>query len=41
MRPLKRSHVNKRHSASKFRKQARRTKGANMAGPVMRGGIRF
>lgn len=32
--------MNKSRSARKFRKQARRTKGANMA-QVMRGGIRF
>lgn len=36
-----RRQVNKKLSAKKFRKQAKRTKGANMAGPVMRGGIRF
>lgn len=40
MRPLKRSGLNKHRSARKFRKQSRRTKGANMA-QVMRGGIRF
>lgn len=39
MRPLRRSNVNKRRSAGKFRRQTRRTKGANMG--VMRGGIRF
>lgn len=40
MRPVKRFGVNKRRSAKKFKKQVRRTKGANMA-QVMRGGIRF
>lgn len=40
MRPLKRSGVNKRRSARKFRAQSRRTKGANI-NAVMRGGIRF
>lgn len=37
-RPSKRSRVNKRRSASKFRAHSGRTKGANM---IMRGGIRF
>lgn len=40
MRPSRRHGVNKRRSASKFKRQTRRTKGANMA-QVMRGGIRF
>lgn len=40
MRPSRRRPVSKRKSARKFRRQARRTKGANMA-QVMRGGIRF
>lgn len=40
MRPLKRRGVNKVRSSRKFRKQSRRTKGANMSGP-MRGGIRL
>lgn len=40
MRPLNRRPVNKRKSAGKFRKNSRRTKGANMKA-VMRGGIRF
>lgn len=40
MRPLKRGYVSKRGSARRFRKQVRRTKGANV-GQVMRGGIRF
>ncbi|WNK13887.1 MAG: hypothetical protein [Microvirus sp.] len=33
--------VNKAKSAAKFRGQSRRTKRPNVAGPVMRGGIRF
>jgi len=40
MSPLRRSGVNKKRSARRFRKQSMRTKGANMA-QVMRGGIRF
>jgi hypothetical protein len=40
MSPLRRGGVNKKRSASSFRKQSRYTKGANMA-QVMRGGIRF
>lgn len=40
MRPLKRKPVNKYKSASKFRSQSRKTKRANMIGP-MRGGIRL
>lgn len=40
MRPLKRGNVNKKRSARKFRKQSRRTKAANMAGPN-RGGWRL
>lgn len=40
MRVLKRSGVSKRRSAGKFRAQSRRTKGANINGP-MRGGIRL
>jgi hypothetical protein len=40
MKPSRRGHVNKKHSAKKFRAQSRRTKGANMS-QVMRGGIRF
>lgn len=39
-KPVKRSPVNKRRSAGKFRKQTRRTQGRNMAAP-MRGGIRL
>lgn len=40
MRPLSRSHVNKRSAARSFRRSAGRTKGANVQGP-MRGGIRL
>lgn len=40
MRPLKRSPVNKHRSARSFRQHSKRTKAANMKGP-MRGGIRF
>ena len=40
MRPLHRKPVNKRHSAGTFRSNSRKTKGANIKGP-MRGGIRF
>lgn len=40
MRPLRRKPLNKRKSAKSFRRQSRRTKGANLA-QVMRGGIRF
>lgn len=40
MKPLKRKPVNKYRSASKFKRQVRRTKQANVAGP-MRGGIRL
>jgi len=41
MRPNFRRGVNKRGSARRFRKNAHRTKGANMRPQVMRGGIRF
>lgn len=41
MRPTYRSHVNKHRSAGKFRSDSRRTKGANMSGAPMRGGIRL
>lgn len=37
---MRRSGVNKRKSAGKFRSQVGRTKAANMRGP-MRGGYRF
>lgn len=37
---MRRSHVNKHHSAKKFRHQVARTKSANMRAP-MRGGFRF
>jgi hypothetical protein len=40
MRPSYRKSVNKGRSAKKFRKHSRRTKAANMKGP-MRGGIRL
>lgn len=40
MRPSRRSGVNKGRSAAQFRSNSRRTKGANMRGP-MRGGIRL
>lgn len=40
MKPLKRKSVHKGKSASKFRKNVRKTKAANFAGP-MRGGIRL
>ena len=40
MRPLRRKSVSKRRSAKSFKRQSKRTKGANMA-QVMRGGIRF
>lgn len=36
-----RNAVNKGRSASKFRKQVGRTKGANVAPPPMRGGFRL
>lgn len=36
-----RSPVNKSRSAKKFRSQARRTKGANVSPPPMRGGFRL
>ena len=38
---MHRHHVNKAKSARKFRKQAGRTKAANVAPPPMRGGIRL
>ena len=41
MRPSSRHPVNKRRSARRFRKQAGRTKAANMRGPMMRGGTRL
>lgn len=40
MRPVKRFHVNKGHSARKFRKHAGKAKAVNFAAP-MRGGIRL
>lgn len=36
-----RKHVNKRKSASKFRKSIAKTKRINVAPPPMRGGIRL
>lgn len=41
MRPSKRYPVNKRQSVNSFRKGAARTKQLNVAGTVMRGGIRL
>lgn len=41
MRPSKGFGVKKGRSAGKFRRQIGRTKGANMAGPSMRGGWRL
>lgn len=41
MRPLHRGHANKRKSAGHFRKNIRRTKGANLRTSPMRGGIRL
>ena len=40
MRPVKRYGVSKGKSAKQFRRNSRRTKSANMTGP-MRGGIRL
>lgn len=39
MRPSRRKPVSKRRAAKSFRRQSRRTKGANVQ--VMRGGIRL
>ncbi|WNK14070.1 MAG: hypothetical protein [Microvirus sp.] len=41
MRPVQRSHVNKSHSAQKFRRHAGTTKRANVSPTPMRGGIRL
>jgi hypothetical protein len=41
MRPLKRKFVNKKHSAKRFKRNAGRTKGANMRPQAMRGGYRL
>lgn len=41
MRPVKRGHVNKRSSVKSFRRQTKRTKGANVYAGPMRGGIRL
>lgn len=38
---MHRNHVNKHHSAKVFRKQMGKTKRINVAGAVMRGGIRL
>lgn len=38
---MRRMHVNKARSARQFRRNSRRTKGANMKGAPMRGGIRL
>lgn len=40
MRPLRRVPINKQRSAGTFRRHSKRTKAANMSGP-MRGGIRL
>lgn len=40
MRPSRRFGVNKKRSARKFKRNIRRTKGANVA-PPQRGGYRF
>lgn len=41
MRPVKRYSVDKRHSASKFRRNVSRTKAANLQAMPMRGGWRL
>jgi len=41
MRPVKRYPVNKRHSASKFRRNVSHTKAANVQAVPMRGGWRL
>lgn len=41
MRPVQRSHVNKRSSAGKFRGNVSRTHPRNVAPPPMRGGYRL
>lgn len=41
MKPLKRSPVNKRRSARKFRSQSKRTKAPNLNVNPMRGGWRL
>ena len=38
---MKRVHVNKAHSAKKFRSNVARTKGINLPRTVMRGGFRL
>lgn len=41
MRPLKRGAVNKRKSVRSFKRNSSKTKGLNMRGAPMRGGIRL
>lgn len=41
MRPLRRNGVNKGRSSRRFASHTRRTKGLNMRGAPMRGGIRL
>jgi hypothetical protein len=41
MKPLYRKHINKRASANQFKRNSKRTKGANLRGAPMRGGIRL
>jgi len=41
MRPLKRGFVSKGRSAGRFRRNVSRTKGVNLRGAPMRGGIRL
>lgn len=41
MRPVKRFGVNKRSSSAKFRSKSMQTKGINLRGMPMRGGIRL
>lgn len=41
MRPVSRKYVSKQGSARKFRSNVSRTKGANLRGAPMRGGIRL
>lgn len=41
MRPVKRQGISKGRSAQVFRRHSMRTKGANLKGAPMRGGIRL
>lgn len=41
MRPVRRAGVDKSRSARKFRRNISRTRGVNMRGAPMRGGIRL